>query len=80
MKEITTEEGHRTSSVHLGVGGGSPLTTLMFQLSQRPFSGFSQRNLAGPLVGEEEGAEQGLQRNQRVKKSIFLDVSMDAKE
>ena len=59
MKEITTEEGHRTSSVHLGVGGGSSLTTLMFQLSQRSFSGFSQRNLAGLLVGEEEGESRG---------------------
>lgn len=55
MKEITTEEGHRMSSVHLEEGEGSPLTTLMFQLSWRPFSSFSQRNSAWAMVEEEEG-------------------------
>lgn len=60
MKEITTEEGHRMSSVHLEEGEGSPLTTLMFQLSWRPFSSFSQRDSVRPVVEEEEGVKKEL--------------------
>lgn len=60
MEEIATEEGHRMSSVHLEEGEGSPLTTLMLQLSWKPFSSFSQRNSAGPIVEEEGGVKKEL--------------------
>lgn len=78
MKEITTEEGRRMSSVHLEEGEGSPLTTLMFQLSWRPFLSFSQRSSEGPMV-EEEGEVKKEPPKKPITEKVTLSVSRDAK-